>query len=382
MNYFFTSFTVAFRKKLLSPKTWLPVILLPLLILTCTIFLPQEERVAPVQVGIEYPEDGAEEFRAALEQRNGVIITFIETDEDTILKKVSTAQWDCGLLLPEDFSERLETLDLDELFTLYIGENSTAYPLVREAIAASIAEITAPAMAREYMEISGLYTEDRQALAEELLSRVLTEEDRIILTMETETGNPLEPISLAEKTWNNIYRGIVAIVLMIWMLFTAVDLGRWIDSPAAKRMRPLRNTTELLLPRAAASAILPLISGITAFCILPDRAASLPALICYLIALTALALLSARYRKIWTAFPIVMPIIPVLCLLATPIIVDFSMFFPRLAPLQACIPVTMLLRGCSGSAMQMVYLLLIAAASVGLSLIADAAESREIRKKA
>ena len=371
MRYFLTAFTVELGRKLRNIKTWVPVILLPLLIWACIALLPQQERAAPVQVGVVCPKAGAEEFRELLEQRSGIIVTFMETDMDTACGKVATGQWDCALVPAEDFAARIESLDFDGLFTLYIGENSAVYPLVREAVSASVAELAAPEMARDYMEQAGLYTDESAALAEELLSRILTEEDRILIEMETASGAPLAQLSLAEQTWNGALRGILAIVLLIWMLFTAVDLGRWRDSPAGRRMRPQQSGTALLLPHAVAAAVPALLSGLTACVVLRESAVSVLALLCYLAALTALAVLAARVRSVWTALPILMPVVPVLCLLLSPVIADFSLFVPALAIPQACLPVTMFLRACTGATGQLAVMAALAAAAVLCSVLAD-----------
>ena len=60
-----------------------------------------------------------------------------------------------------------------------------------------------------------------------------------------------------------------------------------------------------------------------------------------------------------------------ICLLLCPILVDLSNYFPAIAPVQACIPVTMFLRSCTGSTLHTLLLSAIAAASLLLCLLLD-----------
>lgn len=344
MKYQFAAFFTLLPRKFCSLKTWLPMLLLPLLVLGCLHFLPAEERTAPVQVGIVYPESGADGFRNALEARSGTVVTFVEADEDTIRGKVATGQWDCGLLPAEDFDERVQAGNWKRLFTVITGEASTAYPLVMETVSSCMAEVASPMIAWDYLEDSRLLQEETKSFAEELLSEALTEEDRILIQLETPDGEPLAAMKLADHTLHSILRGIIAIVALIWLLFSAMDLGRWLESPAAKRLRPLRPVTALLLPRALTAAVPVGISAAAALCLLPEGTQDLLPLAAYLLALTGLSVLLGRFRRLCSALPYLLSFVPVICLLVCPVFVDLSLFFPQLTPIQSCIPVTMFLR--------------------------------------
>ena len=379
MKYLLTAFFTALLQNIRHVKTWLPMLMLPLAVFACLTFLPQEERTAPVQVGVAYPEDGGDALRDALEARSGTVVTFLESSEDTLRGKVATGQWDCGLILPEDFDERLEKLDLTRLITVCIGEGSTVYPLVRETVAACVTELISPQVARDYLDTAGMLTEDTEAAAQELLARTLTDDDRILITLETAGGQPLEAPALADDALHTMLRGLIAVVLLIWLMFSAMDLGRWLDTPAAKRLRPLRSATSLLLPRALAAALPAFCSAAAALCLLPEGMADLLPLTAYLCALCGLAVLSARSRRVFTAFPYLLSFVPVICLLLCPILVDLSNYFPAIAPVQACVPVTMFLRGCGGSAPHTLLLGAVAAGSLLLCLMADGVSRRRFR---
>jgi len=379
MKYMIAAFFTSLLQKFCHIKTWLPMLLIPLAVWSCLTFLPREERTAPVQVGVAYPEEGADEFRAGLEARSGTVVTFLAADEDTIRGKVATGQWDCGLLLDEDFDQRLNSLDMTRLITVCIGESSTVYPLVRETVAACIAELAAPDMAYEYLASSGMLTPETEDAANALLEQILTDEDRILIQLETAYGEPLDAPELADDSLHGILRGLIAVVLLIWLMFSAMDLGRWLDTPAAKRLRPLRPVTALLLPRALAAALPAFLSSCAALCLLPDGFRSLLPLAAYLCALCALSLLAARAPKVFTAFPYLLSFVPVICLLLSPIIVDLSLFFPAIAPVQACILVTMFLRGCDGSVVHTLLLAAITVLAVLLSVLADTVSRLRVR---
>ena len=59
----------------------------------------------------------------------------------------------------------------------------------------------------------------------------------------------------ADSGTDSLLGGLLAIVLLVYALFAAMDLGRWLDSPFARRLLPLRSPLALLLPRLACAAI-------------------------------------------------------------------------------------------------------------------------------
>ena len=348
MRFQWNAFQTALGLQLRSWKTWLFVLLLPALVLLLLAALPERERSAPVQVGVSLPKEGGEAFWTLLEERSGVVVTFIRADEDAIAGKVASGQWDCGLLLPEDFRERLEALDTDRLITLCVGDGSAVYPLVRETAAACLAELLSPGIAREYLLDSGVADETTIQDMTPRLEKILPDEDRVGITMATPDGRPLDAPALADSTLSGLLHGLIAIVLLIWMLFSAMDMGRWLDAPSTRRMCALRSPTELLVSRAAAAAVPLLCSAGAALCLLPAGERNPWALLAYLAALGGISFPAARIRPVWTSFPVLAPIVPVFCLLTSPIILDPAMLFPA-AALFRWTPVTLYLRACRGT---------------------------------
>ena len=345
MSFFLTLFKSSIRAG--GPRAWVLLLLLPLLTFGAGRLLPAEEVSTPVQVGVVLPEEGGGEFWSRLEARSGLVVTFHETGLDRARRQVAAGQWDCALVLPEDFKERLDRRDVYQLFTLLIGPGSTVYPMVRETVSACVAECISPNMAERYLLDSGITGEEDLEDIRPRLQETLLEQDRVLISMETADGRPLDPFSLADSGVNNLLSGLTAILLLIWALLTAMDLGRWLDSPLARRLVPLRGTMLLLLPRLAAAMLPALCSGALAL-LAVDRSYILP-LIPYLLFWGAAALALARLRPLWGALPAVLPFVPVLGLLLSPVLLDLSLLFPSLGPVIRWMPVTLYLRACGGS---------------------------------
>ena len=349
MSFLWTCLKNALRAQIASWRTWLLLLLLPVLTFGARLALPAEEAATPVQVGVVLPRQGGEEFWNRLDKRSGLVVTFRRADADQAERQVAAGRWDCALVLPEDFEGRLARRDLYGLFTLLVGPGSAVYPMVRETVAACVAELTAPSVAEDYLLDSGILDREGAAAARPRLEETLLEQERVLVTMETADGRPLDPITLTDSGVDGLLAGLIAIVLSVWALFTAMDLGRWLDSPFARRLRPLRGTAALLLPRLAGALVPALCSGALALLALERPWTCLLPLTAYLLFWGALALVLARWGRLWNALPVIVPFVPVLALLLSPVLVDLSMLFPALAPAVRWSPVSLYLRACGGA---------------------------------
>lgn len=349
MSFFRTSFLSALRTQLSGPRTWALFFLLPLMMFGVGRILPEEEVSAPVQVGVVLPEKGGEDFWSRLEQRSGLVVTFHRAEYSQAERQVALGRWDCALVLSEDFEARLARQDVAGLFTLLTGPGSAVYPMVRETAAACVAELISPAMAEDYLLDSGILTAEELPKARSRLNEVLLEQDRVLVSMETADGQPLDPLSLAGSGVSDLLSGLTAILLLIWTLLTAMDLGRWLDAPFARRLLPLQGALPLLLPRLTAALLPALCSGALALLLAGAPSACLPALIPYLLFWGTTALILAQRRPLWSALPALLPFVPVLGLLLSPVLLDLSLLFPTLGPVIRWMPVTLYLRACEGS---------------------------------
>ena len=267
MKFFTALFKTCLQTQLSSVRTWLLLLFLPLMIFSAARLLPAEEVSAPVQVGVVLPETGGEEFWRRLEERGGLVVAFHRDRRDRAERQVVSGRWDCALVLPEDFDARLARQDMEGLFTLLTGPGSTVYPMVRETAAACVAELIAPGMAEAYLLDSGITDAAGAEAARPRLNQVLLDQDRVLVSMETADGRPLDPLTMADRGVYGLLSGLTAILLLIWLLFAAIDLSRWLNSPLARRLAPLRGTLPLLLPRLAAALLPMLCSGALALII-------------------------------------------------------------------------------------------------------------------
>ncbi len=261
MRFFGTFFRTCLRVRLSDWRIWLVLLLFPLLVLSAARLLPAEEVTAPVQVGVVLPKEGGEDFWRRLEGRSGLVVTFHAAGRAQAERQVAMGRWDCALVLPEDFQARLDRVDLEGLFVLLIGPGSAVYPLVRETAAACVAECVSPAMAEGYLLDSGILDRAGAEGARPRLEETLLDRDRVLVTLETADGRPLDPLALADSGVSALLACLVVFLLLIWLLFTAVDLGRWLDSPAARRLIPLRGRPALIWPRLAAALVPALCAG-------------------------------------------------------------------------------------------------------------------------
>lgn len=347
MSFFTAFWRDSLRAQLVSRRTWCLMLLLPLLTFGTVRLAPAREVSAPVQVGVVLPREGGGDFWRRLEERSGLVVTFQAAGLDQARSQVAVGRWDCALVLSEDFQQRLERQDLEGLFTLLTGPGSAVYPLVRETVSACVAECVSPAMAEDYLLDSGILTE--QEGIPPRLDQTLPDRNRVLVSLETVDGEALDPLILADSGISNLLAGLTAILLLIWTLFAAMDLGRWLDSPFARRLVPLQGRFLPLLARLTAALLPALCSGALALLAADRPLACIPPLVPYLAFWGAAALALAHFSPLWTALPVVMPFVPVLGLLLSPVLLDMSALFPALAPVIRWSPITLYLRTCGGA---------------------------------
>ena len=347
-----------------SFRGWLSLLLIPALVLAINGALPAEELTAPVQVGVCLPERGAEEFWALLQQRSGTVLTFVQATETEIEGRVAAGQWDCGLVLPEDFEERLEALKLDGLFTLVTGPGSTVYPLVRETVSACVAQLVSPAMAWEYLQESGLGGEIQDPdAAWERLNLTLEDSDRVIVTMSTPEGEPMAALELTESGIRQLLCWLVGCLILIRMLLGAAELASWIGSPGAVRMGPLRGKTSRMLIRIGPEALIVAFSGSLTLALLDFGPAAWISVTAYTLLWMAAALLLGRVPALAGALPVLMPFGAALSLLCSGILLRTG--WGRWTGAR------LLLEGCGGNAGAAAVLFAGAAVLLGASCLAD-----------
>lgn len=378
MRYFLLSFGLSLRAQLSRGRFWLALILVLSvgLALRWTAGQAQPDAAA-VQAGVVL-SDGGEAFWEALEARGGGLVRFIRTDEDTARAKVASSQWDCALLLPADFAERLAAGGTEDLVTLLTGPGSTVYPLIRETAAAALLELSSAKLAADYLLSSGIAGETSLRDIAPRLQETLPQAQRVRIEMETLEGRPLTGLSLAGDSLSRVFRGSLAAALLVWTLFAAVDLGRWRQSGAARRMRPCLGDLLLGLPRLLAALIPGFLLGAAGIVSSGGTVRSALALLPYLGAVGAPALLLAAFRPVWKALPAVIPFAAASVFVLSPVFVDITLLFPRLSPLARWLPVTLYLEGCEGDVAALGRLLMLTAVFACAAAARDAVRSRKI----
>ena len=348
MRYVASGIHAGLISRLKSPGFY-AVLLIVALLLTAVSQFPVQQITAPVQVGVVLPESGGEAFWALLEQRSGTVLTFHKTDADTLDRNIAAGKWDCGIILNKDFSKCVDKADLTRAFTIRIGEGSTVYPLVREAIAACAIQLIGPGIAAQYLQESGLVS-DKNALEQikPLLEQTLDESQRVLICLSTPDGEPLEPLRLAEKGVDLILCWVVSAVLLVWLLLCATDLSRWIQTPAAKRMRPMQTYTCLMGAKIGGDGILALMLACSAMIVLKTGVFGCTAVLGYGLFGLSLAILLAHFPAISTMIPVFVPFIMVISLLLSSVVVDISLVVPQLGVVSRWLPSRLFLNSCQG----------------------------------
>ena len=370
MKFLLTGIFATLQLRLRGIRGWV-ILLLPLLVAAVMLFVPVQEVTAPVEVGVCLPEEGGEALWQQLQQRNSAVIRYIQADEAQIERNVAAGRWDCGLVLAEDFDERLEDLDTDRIITLWTGNGSVVYPLVRENVSACIAELISPEIARQYLLDSGIAA-DQAALEDSgFRLEIQGESDRVLVHMSTSDGAPLEPLTLARRSTDVIMNWMVSAVILVWMFLSATDLGRWMETPAVRRMQSIRGRTMVMLSRIGADAVIAWVAGTAAVLILGGGLSASLAVLGYVLFWMAAAILAAHFSGIWNALPVFMPLMVVASLLFSSALVDVKWFLPVLAEPSKLFAVSLFLRACEGGVLPMVMLCAGAVLLLGVSVVTD-----------
>lgn len=376
MKYFWTCFRITLMQRLRNVKSWLILLIVPLLLLAIQWAIPSQQVSAPVQVGVVLPSEGGEEFWALLQERSGTVLTFFQTDEDTLNRNIATGKWDSGLILSEDFAEKIETADTDRLFQIRVGEGSAVYPLVRETVSACVAALVRIPIAEQYLTTNNIGSEADPDEIRARLEQSLSDEDRVQITMYTPDGEALHPFQLADHGTTQFLRWILSMSLLIWLLLSCCDLGRWSTAGAAKRLNPILSPTAAMLPRLAVDSLLGVVSGCIGIAVIGDGFSGCIAVIGYVLLWSSLSLLMAHFPGIWESLPIMPAFAVVTGLLFSGVLVDISAFLPAASRVIAYIPGRLYLQICQGSILMVLPLLMVAAAGLFLSRFVDKIKKR------
>ena len=354
MRYLCVSLGISLKTQLRSVRFWTALGLAVAAGLLVRSGAQPDAEGAAVEVGVVVSQ-GSENLWEALDRRSSSLIRFVPASEPTARAKVAASQWDCALLLPESLFDPI---------TLLTGPGSAVYLLVRETAAAALLEQTSQRIAEEYLLDSGIAGENMLPDLRPRLAEAIPEDQRVRLELVTLTGEPLREPELAARSFSQIFRGTLAAALLVWTLFATVDLGRWSRSGEAKRLRPCVGIL-LPVPRLLGAVIPAFLFGASGLLAAGESAACIAALVPYLLALGALALLLPEVRPLWKALPALVPFAAAGTFVLSQVFVDTAALFPQLGPVCSWLPVTLFLQGCNGSTAAFWKLLLLAGVFAG-----------------
>ena len=350
MNFIWCSLGIELIDQIRKKRTWFLTLLLPLLVLAAVKLIPAEEKAAPVQVGIVVLDEDrdCEAFVERLFLRSGNVVTFIRADEETAYKKVASAKWDCAIVLPKDFSRRIRELDTRRIFRMVTGSGSVVYPVVREMVSACLAEEIAPYLAGEYLVDAGIVEEEALADIFEKLQSVLPQEERVQIHVQTLEGVDVKEEDLGTESLDRLLMGAVAVLLVLWTMFAAMDLGQWQQTAFAVSISRVKSLTLIRISKILAVLCLEFVSAALALVIAGASLRQIGALIPYLCQLGVMAMVFAGYRAIWQSFPVLMPFVPALVLITLPGLYESTGMYPVQRIISFCIPVNLYLEAAAG----------------------------------
>lgn len=355
MRYFLALFGTFLRCRIRQWRTWLLFLLLPGMALAATM-MSDVSTTAPVTVGVVLPADGATVFWELLECQNNELLTFVQTDPDTLDRNVAAGRWDCGLILPEDFEARISEMDFLRLITLRISSGSAVYPLVQESVSACLAQLATPVIAWDYLVESQILQETDHAQMEAQLARMRAQTRTIGIRLSTFDGSSLSAPQILQEGSQRFLFWIISAVILIRMLFASADLCRFSASAAARRLLPIRSTLPLIAAKACSDSLLLLFSGSIAMIMLGGGIQGCTAVICHTLFWLSLSLLLAQFPGIHGLLVAFIPSAPVISFLLSSVAVDISLFLPDVAGMLQWLPVSLFLRICDGDAAALIAL--------------------------
>lgn len=351
MRFFWVSFKTELAIRFKSRSNMLFCLIAVIITVIMLAFSGQENQ-ASIQVGIQIPH-GEEDFCQVLQEKSGRIIEFVPADEQMMDKKILSGDWDCGLIIPDDFTKRLEALDLEKIIVIKKGPASAVYPLVEEVVCAAVIEWISPYLAQDYLHEMGV--EDVSVM--DTYSKWEREDGWVKVEMATYTGEPLQTVGILHSVKNHIFSGLAAIFILVWGLYLSVDLGRWLQSFAAVRFCSVCSVAQLLIPKLSASLLPVCVWGSVFFCLMGCGVIGLAALAAFMLVVMALSMVISRFPALWQSVIALIPFQVMASLLLEPVLLDTAILFPKVAAITKWFPVSLFLRAYGGEISSLCVLL-------------------------
>lgn len=359
MKFFLSCLKTAFSRRIRRPGSWIGILLIPALLLGARHILPPQEMTAPVQVGVVLPASGGEALWQLLDNRSDAVVRFLPTDKESLTRAVAAGQFDCGLIAAEDFAQRVQKMDTDGIFTLYIAEGSSVYPLVQESVAACMAQLIKGTVARQYLEEKGIPYPAESTLIEANLVQI---------RMQTLDGSPLPALSLATSQQQSLLCWVLCGGLLTQVLLLGYAYGEKSLQSSLHRMILMRGYTVPLGGMLLGELIPILLSGWIGAVILDLGASGYAGVFIYVFIMGGCALLLTRKRVLLESIPVLTPFALLISLLLSGALVDL--------PLSRYFPASLFLRSCDGAWLPVALMAVFAAVLWLISLLLDRKNNR------
>lgn len=341
MREVWSALELALIQMLRRPGYLIALLLCPAVILLGTLLLPEEGRETEITVGISFEELGEteQELLARLQEGGSDMVTFCLAGKEELTDRVAAGQWECGYLFPAGLDEGLEAGHRKGLITLVCREGMALQMPVTEMVSAALLELAWDEIGEETLSGLGLDHEIGKPLEE-----ALPEEDWVAVRITAVGGSD----DLQKADGANFYRDLLQGIVGLWLFLAALlaggELAQWLRRPYSRYALPGTGLWPMLLPKWGALTLAALGSGLLSLAGAGGDGKALLGLLLYELTLSALSLALALLPGTEKLLPVLLPVVPLLSVAASPLLVDVSRYLPALGPVSACLPLTGYLR--------------------------------------
>ena len=336
-----TALQTALVQMLRRPGYLIGLLLCPVIIFAGSLLLPEEGGQAEITVGVafEVSDETSEELFALLEEESGEMISFRLAEEGEVKQRVAAGQWECGYLFSANLKEGLISGDRSGLITLVCTEGTMLQMPVTEMVSAALLELVWDEIGEEQLSGLGLGQQIDQPL-----KAVLPEEDWVAIRIAAVGGSEEQQGPSADAFYESLLSGITGLWLFVAALLAGGELAEWLKRSYTRYALPGTGLWPMLLPKCMVLSLTAFLSGAASLLAAGGDGQSFSALVLYELTLTALSLALALLPGIDKLLPVLLPVMPLLAVVASPLLVDVSRFLPALRPVSACLPLTGYLR--------------------------------------
>lgn len=337
----YTAVETALVQMLRRPGYLMALVLCPVIIFVGSLLLPAEDGKTEITAGVafEAADETAEKLFDLLEEESGEMITFCLAEEEEVKQRVAAGQWECGYLFSSGLEEGLISGDRSGLVTLVCTEGTMLQMPVTEMVSAALLELVWDEIGEEQLSGLGLYQE-----INEPLKAVLPEEDWVAIQITAVGGSEGQQEPSPDGFYESLLSGIIGLWLFVAALLAGGELAEWLKRPYTRYALPGTGLWPMLLPKCVVLSLTAFVSGLASLLAAGGDRQAFLALGLYELTLTVLSLAIALLPGIEKLLPVLLPVMPLLSVVASPLLVDVSRFLPALRPVSACLPLTGYLR--------------------------------------